>query len=240
METGCCHPALCVARPTVIDPSQNRHAVTYPTDPDDPYRQPRFTPSTTAPPPPTAVWPAAPPSPPPRRESHWIRNGLLVAVTFAVVLGGVFALVHSRLDSGTGSGPTAAAAPAEPGTAAGVRSAAVAYFGFYAAGQYAITYGLMSPGARAAIPEATWIGAHEACVNHSSQLAYSVTQPVLSGSTAVVNVAIAGALSKLGSEEASFTYSAGRWWYSPPNVATYQGHSTAQAVAALKASGQCT
>ncbi len=131
-------------------------------------------------------------------------------------------------------------APAEPATAARVQKAADAYFGFYAAGQYATTYQLLSPSARATVRESTWAGAYQACINHSTQLAYDVSQPEVSGTTGVVRVAIQGALSKLGSEEASFTYSGGRWWYVPPNMSAFQGHTTAQAVVALKAAKLCS
>jgi hypothetical protein len=97
---------------------------------------------------------------------------------------------------------------------------------------------MLAPSARAAATEGTWVGAHAAC--DTQTLAYSVTRPTLAGDTAVVNVSLAGTAASLGSEEQTMTYSAGRWWYSPPNLADYQGHTTAQAVAALKASGQCS
>lgn len=138
--------------------------------------------------------------------------------------------------------PATSAAPsatAQPMTAAAARSAASAYFDLYAGGQYAATYALLSPAARRVISEQTWAGAHQQCVKQTQGLAYAVARPVLAGDTAVVNVSLAGAASKLGSEEASFTYSAGRWWYSPPNLAVYQHHTTTQAVAALKAAGDC-
>ena len=35
------------------------------------------------------------------------------------------------------------------------------------------------------------------------------------------------------------TYTGGQWWYSPENTAVYHGHTTAQAVAALKTAGDC-
>lgn len=127
---------------------------------------------------------------------------------------------------------------AQPVTADAAKAAATTYFDLYAAHQFSSAYALLSPSARAAAPESTWVGAHAEC--DTQTLAYSVTRPTLAGDTAVVNVSLAGAAASLGSEEASFVYSAGRWWYSPPNLTDYQGHTTAEAVAALKASGQCS
>jgi hypothetical protein len=175
---------------------------------------------------------------------HRVRNTVLVVVALAAAFALGATADHlwqdrASVSGGSGSNPPAAA-PAEPATAAGVQQAANTYFGFYAAGQYATAYTLLSPSARAAISETTWTGAHQACISRSPQLAYAVTQPVVSGTTAVVRVAVQGALSKLGSEEASFTYSGGRWWYSPPDMSAYQGHTTTQAVAALKAAGTCS
>jgi hypothetical protein len=173
---------------------------------------------------------------------HRVRNTVLavVALAAAFALGATADHLWQDRASASGSSNPPAAAAAEPATAAGVQQAASTYFGFYAAGQYATAYTLLFPSARAAISETTWTGAHQACISRSPQLAYAVTQPVVSGTTAVVRVAVQGALSKLGSEEASFAYSGGRWWYSPPNMSAYQGHTTAQAVAALKAAGQCS
>jgi hypothetical protein len=127
---------------------------------------------------------------------------------------------------------------ASPVTADAAKAAATTYFDLYAAHQFTAAYALLSPSSRAEAPESTWVGAHEQC--DSQTLAYSVTRPTLAGNTAVVNVSLAGAAASLGSEEASFVYSAGRWWYSAPNLSAYHGHTTAEAVQALKADGVCS
>jgi hypothetical protein len=127
---------------------------------------------------------------------------------------------------------------AQPITADAAKAAATTYFDLYAAHQFSSAYAMISPSVRAQVPESTWVGSHQKC--DTQTLAYSVTRPTLAGDTAVVNVSLAGAAASLGSEEASFTYSAGQWWYSPPNLAVYHGHTTAQAVATLKASGHCS
>jgi hypothetical protein len=118
------------------------------------------------------------------------------------------------------------------------KAAATTYFDLYAAHQFSAAYAMLSPSARAAASEGTWVGAHLAC--ETQTLAYSVTRPTLAGDTAVVNVSLAGAGAALGSEEQTMVYTAGRWWYSSPNLTVYHGHTTAQAVATLKTDGQCS
>ena len=136
------------------------------------------------------------------------------------------------------SGPAASNAPAAPDTAAAAKAAAESYFTLYAAGQYAAVYPMLDAQARAAIPEATWVTVHQDCKSAASGLSYAVGAPVMAGSTAVVKVSIAGALSKLGSEEESFTYEGGKWLFAPNDLPSYKG-TPAQIVARLKAAGSC-
>ena len=105
-------------------------------------------------------------------------------------------------------------------TADAVKAAATTFFDLYAAHQFSSAYARLAPSVRAEVPESTWVGAHQEC--DTQDLAYSVTRPTLAGNTAVVHVSLAGAAAGLGSEEASFVYSACRWWSSPPNLAVYQ------------------
>jgi len=131
-------------------------------------------------------------------------------------------------------------APAVPATAAGARAAATAYFDLYAAGQYAATWALLSPAAQQVVTRSTWVKVHEDCTSSSAPgLSYVIGRITLAGNIAVVKVSLAGALSKLGSEEQSFTYSAGRWGFAPSDLSAYKGHTVAQAVAALKAMQLC-
>jgi hypothetical protein len=69
-----------------------------------------------------------------------------------------------------------------------------------------------------------------------------VAKPVIAGNTAVMAVSVAGALSKLGSEEATFTYSGGQWGWTPSSLdaAIYSHGSVTADVAAAKAAGACS
>ncbi len=136
--------------------------------------------------------------------------------------------------------PAASSSPAEPETAAAALSAAKAYFALYAAGQYAAVYPMIAPTDRGQISESVWVALHRKCVSHATAgLSYSVTSPVLAGTTVVVTVSLAGIASSIGSEQISFTYSGGQWYYQPSDLSIYKGHDLAEAVAALKADGGC-
>jgi hypothetical protein len=175
-------------------------------------------------------------------EQALMKTVTLAAASIAVIF-------LSACGKSAGSPPAAApsvpaqasssAAPAEPETAAGAKSAAVTYFDLYAARQYAAGYRLLTHAARTAVPKRTWVKVHDDCIS-SAGLAYKVSRPQLAGTTAVVNVSLAGAASKIGSEEQSFTYQGGRWLFAPSDLPTYRHHTVAQAVAALKAQGLCS
>lgn len=129
--------------------------------------------------------------------------------------------------------------PAAPVTAAAAKTAATTYFNLYAAGQYAATWQLLTPGAQAAVSRSVWVSVHQKCASAASGLSYKVGRPTMAGKIAVVKVSLAGALSKLGSEEQTFAYADGRWEFSPSDLSAYRGHTVAQAVAALKAMNLC-
>jgi hypothetical protein len=138
------------------------------------------------------------------------------------------------------SSPSAAPSPqASPMTAAAAQAAATAYFDFYAARQYAAVYPLLSPAARQVISQAEWVAVHQACHSTVAELSYKVSRPEVAGTTAVVNVSLAGAAAAIGSEEETFTYSGGRWLYAPSDLSVYRHHSAAQAVAAARAQDLC-
>lgn len=142
----------------------------------------------------------------------------------------------------TTAAPTApsSSSTASPVTAAGALAAADTYFGFYGAGQYAAAYPLLAPASRAAVSEHVYVAAHQQCRRASAGLSYKVSHPIVSGTTAVVTVSLAGAAASLGSEQASFTYSGGRWLYDIPDLAVYRHHTVRQALAALTAQGDCS
>jgi hypothetical protein len=68
--------------------------------------------------------------------------------------------------------------------------------------------------------------------------------PVMAGQTAVMSVSLSGVASGLGSEEESFLYQDGGWFWSPTASdmsasGSYKGTVT-QIVARLKAAGWCS
>ena len=135
--------------------------------------------------------------------------------------------------------PAETSAPVEPQTTAAAKAAAETYFGLYAAGQYAAVYPLIAPAARRDIRERVWVGIHNRCRPTTATLAYKVTRPILAGTTAVVTVGYAGAAAAIGSEQITFTYINGKWYYLPSDLSIYRHHNLAQAVAAAKADNVC-
>lgn len=156
----------------------------------------------------------------------------LVGVTAAITW--VAAAHHFENAAGSTQHGTAA----EPATAAGAVAAARQYFALYRAGEYAALYPMIAPADRAVLAETVWTGLQRTCAQ-AKGLRYSVSHPVLSGATASMSVAFAGA-SANGTEQVTFTYSGGRWYYAPPDMQVYRGHDVAQAVVAAKAAGQCS
>jgi hypothetical protein len=98
-------------------------------------------------------------------------------------------------------------------------------FALYSAGQYAVVYPLIDAHARAAVPEHKWVAVHEKCPPQAAGLAYKVGRPVMAGQTAVMAVSLAGVASSLGSEEESFVYQDGGWFWAPSesDIAAYKG-----------------
>jgi hypothetical protein len=69
---------------------------------------------------------------------------------------------------------------------------------------------------RRAIRESVWVGLHNQCRPSSTAgLSYRVTHLVLAGNLAVVTVGYAGAASALGSEQITFKYAGGKWYFQP-------------------------
>jgi hypothetical protein len=138
---------------------------------------------------------------------------------------------------------TQAAAPVTPDTAAAARSAAENMFALYAAGQFAAVYPMLSAQTRAAATEHKWVTVHQRCASSTSGLSYKVGRPVMAGQTAVMSVSLAGAAAAIGSEEVSFVYQSGGWFWAPSasemsSAGHYRG-SVARIVARLKAADLC-
>lgn len=138
----------------------------------------------------------------------------------------------------TPAAPAASVTPAAPLTGAAARSAATTYFSLDAAGQYAATYALLDFQARQQVSEATWVTVHQDCKSSVPGLAFAVGTSTLSGTTAVISVAVTGQGSSLGTDHETFVYRDGRWLYAPSDLPSYQG-TPAQIIARLKAAGNC-
>jgi hypothetical protein len=127
----------------------------------------------------------------------------------------------------------------QPKTAAGARAAARAFFNLYATSQWAAAYQLISPAAQHAASEATWAKAQHGCPNQGAALAHTITSVTLAGNTAMVHATPAPGTAGWISTGQKFTYSEGRWRWSPGGLAIYRGRTVGQIVAALKFSGYC-
>jgi hypothetical protein len=175
----------------------------------------------------------------------------VTAARLAIALAVVAALAGCGASAGTPepassrsapsvSTPAAAVSPeVVPETASTAKSAAEAYFDLYGAGQYAAVYPMIAPADRQYIREKVWTGVHQECKSPSAGLTYSVKHPVLAGSVAVVSVSLSGAAAALGSEQVSFTYADGKWYYLPSDLSIYRHHDVAQALKAARAAGLC-
>ncbi|MGH3187018.1 MAG: hypothetical protein ACRDPY_23035 [Streptosporangiaceae bacterium] len=138
----------------------------------------------------------------------------------------------------TSATAVATAAGGQPENAAAATAAARQYFGFYSAGDFAATWGLLAPSARREIGEATWVGVHQGCPA-SVKVSYSVKGAKLAGGMAAVTVAQAEGKTSLGSVTEAFSYSAGRWGFVPEDTSLY-GHGSVKAdISAAKAEGYC-
>ena len=124
----------------------------------------------------------------------------------------------------------------EPHTVAAVRSDADDYLSLYSAGQYAITYQMLSAPARQAISEQAWVAVHKGCPGAGR--AYRITRVVVTGRTAVVTAALPGA-GKLGRQTETLVYANGQWGFSPRDLSLYQHRTVAADVAAVHAQGHC-
>jgi hypothetical protein len=126
-----------------------------------------------------------------------------------------------------------------PKTAAGARAAARSFFNLYATSQWAATYQLLSPAAQHAVSEVTWAKAQQGCPNQGVRLAGTIKSVTLTGNTAVVRATpLPGEAGWVYTEQV-FTYSRGRWRYSPYDLDIYHGRTIGQIVTDLKARGYC-
>jgi len=124
----------------------------------------------------------------------------------------------------------------EPETVAAVRSDAGDYLSLYSAGQYAITYQMLSAPARQAITEQAWVAVHRGCPGAGRS--YQITRVAVTGKTAVVTASLPGA-GKQGRQTETLIYINGNWGVSPGDLSLYQHGSVAADVAAAHAQRHC-
>jgi hypothetical protein len=137
------------------------------------------------------------------------------------------------------AGASGATAPAEPKTAAAVRADADDYLTLYSAGQFAVTYQMLSASARRAITQPTWVAVHQSCPGLAAGMGYQIKHVAVAGKTAAVTVALSGAVPKLGTNTETLVYADGHWGISPADLSLYRHGSVPADVAAAKASGRC-
>jgi hypothetical protein len=125
-----------------------------------------------------------------------------------------------------------------PKTAAAAKSTATLFLYLSATGQYSATYAMLTPNAKRFITERTWVRVHQTCKGALGS-SYTITEPVLSGSSAVVNVSLTGSRSDLGSDQENFIYRGDRWYFVPPDLSLYKHHTAAQVTAKLKSLNEC-
>ena len=108
------------------------------------------------------------------------------------------------------------ASQAEPRTVAAVRTDAGDYLTLDSAGQFAVTYQMLSAAARRAISERAWIAVHRGCPG----MLYRMGRVRVAGSTAWVTVIVPGP-PRPGTMTETLSYAGGHWSLSP-DLSAYQ------------------
>ena len=162
-----------------------------------------------------------------------------MAMTAAAVTAGLTLAACSAASPGPAASSTKQARPVhtaplnEPVTLAAVRADAADYLSLASAGQFAITYQMLSASARQAITQQAWVAVHRACAGTS----YQMKHLAVTGKTATVTVGLAGG--HRGTLTETLVYVAGSWGISPRDLSLYQHGSVSADVAAAKAQGSC-
>jgi hypothetical protein len=161
-----------------------------------------------------------------------------MAMTAAAVTAGLTVAACSAASPGPAKSspqprPVHTAPLNEPTTVAAVRADAADYLSLATAGQYAITYQMLSASARQAITQQAWVAVHQACAGTS----YKLRHLTVAGKTATVTVGLAGG--HHGTLTETFVYAAGSWGVSPGDLSLYQHGSVSADAAAAKAQGSC-
>ncbi len=161
-----------------------------------------------------------------------------MAMTAAAVTAGLTVAACSAASPGPAKSspqprPVHTAALREPASVAAVRADAADYLSLASAGQFAITYQMLSATARQAITQQAWVAVHQACAGTS----YMIKHLAVAGKTATVTVGLTGG--HYGTLTDTFVYAAGSWGVSPGDLSLYQHGSVSADAAAAKAQGSC-
>ena len=166
----------------------------------------------------------------------------------AAVTAGLALAACSGTSPGSPAGPSAparsaspgahASTPVEPDTVSAVRADADDYLTLYTAGQFAVIYQMLSAPVRQAIDQQAWVAVHQGCLGAAGGMSYKIHHVAVTGTTAVVRVALTGA-AKPESATETLVYANGHWGFSPRDLALYQHGSVSADVAAAKAAGGC-
>jgi hypothetical protein len=161
-----------------------------------------------------------------------------MAVTAAAVTAGLTLAACSAASPGPAKSspqprPVHTAPLSEPTSVAAVRADAADYLSLASAGQFAITYQMLSASARQAITQQAWVAVHQACAGTS----YKIRHLAVAGKTATVTVGLAGG--HHGTLTETFVYAAGSWGVSPGDLGLYQHGSVSADAAAARSQGNC-
>jgi hypothetical protein len=161
-----------------------------------------------------------------------------MAMTAAAVTAGLTMAACSAASPGAAKSspqprPARTAPLSEPTSVAAVRADAADYLSLASAGQFAITYQMLSASARQGITQQAWVAVHQACAGTS----YKIKHLAVAGKTATVTVGVTGG--HHGTLTETLVYAAGSWGVSPGDLSLYQHGSVSADVAAAKAQGSC-
>jgi hypothetical protein len=161
-----------------------------------------------------------------------------MAMTAAAVTAGLTLAACSAASPGPAKSspqprPVHTAPLSEPTSVAAVRADAADYLSLASAGQFAITYQMLSASARQAITQQAWVAVHQACAGTS----YKIRHLAVAGKTATVTVGLAGG--HHGTLTETFVYAAGSWGVSPGDLGLYQHGSVSADAAAARSQVNC-
>lgn len=161
-----------------------------------------------------------------------------MAVTAAAITAGLTVAACSGASPGPATStkqahPVHTAPLSEPATMAAVRADADDYVSLASAGQFAITYQMLSASARQDITQQAWVAVHQTCAGTS----YKIKHLSVAGKTATVTVGLAGG--HHGTLTETLVYAAGSWGISPADLSLYRHGSVSADVAAARAQGSC-